>query len=296
MFYNKNFDLFPYKNYNLTLIQIGNVTNNKPLLKTHGYKKAGIYCWLTHDKMYVGRSINLYSRVRSYSHSTPRNKGIRLIRRYLNKYGLESMRLILFVLPDQYTFNQLVYTEQAFLDYFKPNLNIDKKATSSRYNSVMSNQTYKNFIAKRSHCIDVWDATSGQLLWSFDSKTHCTNKMRIHHTTLNKCIAKNAIYLESFIFSSSDYYNNKHTIIKDINHFLSLVQQKRKQFQLYKLRNKKIQKIYAQNIQNHELSTLFESQRDCAKYLKADRSTLRKYIKNPAKGLFRKVWKFLILM
>jgi len=35
--------------------------------------------------------------------------------------------------------------------------------------------------------------------------------------------------------------------------------------------------------------------RDCANDLKADRATIRKYIKNTQKGYFRKVWKFSII-
>nr|YP_010437014.1 hypothetical protein NQY40_mgp02 [Ulva meridionalis]UTA96488.1 hypothetical protein [Ulva meridionalis]UTA96548.1 hypothetical protein [Ulva meridionalis]UTA96606.1 hypothetical protein [Ulva meridionalis]UTA96658.1 hypothetical protein [Ulva meridionalis]UTA96710.1 hypothetical protein [Ulva meridionalis] len=90
----------PYEQYNLTPIEILNVDNNRNQLKFHGYKRAGIYVWLTpNEKIYVGRSINLYARVRSYFYRIPKYKGASLIRNYLNKHGFNGMRLILFLLP-----------------------------------------------------------------------------------------------------------------------------------------------------------------------------------------------------
>lgn len=64
----------------MILIEITDVKNNRNLLKAYGYKKAGIFVWLTPvGKMYVGRSINLYERIRSYFYKTPKYKGVSLI-------------------------------------------------------------------------------------------------------------------------------------------------------------------------------------------------------------------------
>ena len=131
----------PYEQYNLTPIKIVDIYHNRHQLKVHGHKRAGIYLWLTPNpfvcfatkekglkgfkKMYVGRSINLYARVRSYFYRIPKYKGASLIRNYLNKYGFNGVDLILFILPKKYTFNELVNVEQAFLDFFKPALNLD---------------------------------------------------------------------------------------------------------------------------------------------------------------------------
>ena len=80
-------------------------------------------------------------------------------------------------------------------------------------------------------------------------------------------------------------------VLQNITVFLDLVKQKRKQFESYKYRNKKAQKIYAQHMINPLLSQIFERQRDCAKILKIDRGTLRKYLNNQEKRHFKKVWK-----
>lgn len=82
---------------------------------------------------------------------------------------------------------------------------------------------------------------------------------------------------------------------KEIGVFLDLVKQKRSQLQSHKYRNKKAQKIYAQHIINPLLSQVFKSQRDCARFLKADRGTLRRFLKNTEEKCFRKVWKFRIV-
>lgn len=98
--------------------------------------------------MYVGRSIHLYARIRSYFYKTSKYKGVSLIRNYFNKHGFDSVRLIIFMLPKKYTFNKLVNAGQGFLDCFKPSLNLDSKATPSRYNAPMGSQTYKQTMCK----------------------------------------------------------------------------------------------------------------------------------------------------
>lgn len=171
----------PYEQYNLTPIKIVDIYHNRHQLKVHGHKRAGIYLWLTPNfcyrkskgpkgfkKMYVGRSINLYARVRSYFYRIPKYKGASLIRNYLNKYGFSGVNLILFILPKKYTFNELVNVEQAFLDFFKPALNLDSNATPSRYNAPMKSETYKKFVSQRSHAIGVFNGATNKLLWVFE--------------------------------------------------------------------------------------------------------------------------------
>lgn len=303
------FDAFP-KKHNLTPIKITDVKNNRNLLKTYGYKKAGIYVWLTPDgKMYVGRSINLYERVRSYFYKTPKYKGVSLIRNYFNKYGFAKTCLILFLLPNEYAFNELVTlafarakgAEQAFLDFLKPTLNLDKKATPTRYNGPMPSETYDQFIKQRSHSVAGFSTNKNQLLWVFKSKQECTTLMGLSHSTLNTCINTNKTYLKSFKFSILN--NSASPALKNLTIFLDLVKQKCKLFESYKHRNKKAQKIYAQHISDSTLSWVFESQRDCATYLpfalakarEADRETIRTYLNNPKKGYFRKIWKLTII-
>jgi hypothetical protein len=284
---------FPYKDLNLTPIEITDIKSNRSLLKIHGYKKAGIYVWLMPDKqLYVGRSINLYARIQSYFYRIPKYKGVSKVRNYLNKYGFSSVRLILFIFREKHTFNELVNAEQTFLDFLKPTLNLDSRATPSRYNQVMQSQTYEKFLKNRSHSVAVFDSITNELLWVFETKQFCIKAMNIHHSTLNKCVNTKATYLNNFRFSVTDKTNGPY---KNLNNFLDLVKEKRKQFKSYKHRNKKAQKVCMEHIINPAFSRRFESQRDCAKFLNADRETIRKYIKNPELGYFRKVWKFKIV-
>jgi len=228
---------FSYEHLNLTAVEIENVFFNRHLLKMHGVNKAGIYVWITPDgRVYVGRSINLYARVRSYFHNVPKYKGVSLIRNYLNKHGFVSMRLILYLFST-YTFNDLVRAEQAFLDFIKPSLNLDKHATTSRFNQPMESKIYEHFKKKRSRPILVFDATTNDLLWTFDTKKDCIRLMKIHYSTLNTCIATNKMYLNYFRFKYS-INSNLDAVVKGLENFLKLVQKKRKTIN-YKTRNKK---------------------------------------------------------
>ena len=283
------------KQFKLRRIEISNLKkNNRIYIKSVSENKAGIYIWLTPlNKIYIGRSINLYARIRSYYHSTPKQKGISLIRRYLKKYGFDNMRLILFIVSKKHVhiLNDLVNIEQSFLDYFKPDLNLTKIATPT-INDPKYRFTYATFVKQRSHSIAVLDMTSKQLLWVFDSKHSCIKSMQLHHSTLNKCIAFKKHYLSHFYFQLNSNFAKK-PAFKNLKVFLDLVKLKRKQ--CTKSRNKKVQKIYAQNILNPAFNCTFDSQRDCAKYFKADRETVRKYIKDPNSGYYKKAWKLTVM-
>ena len=163
----------------------------------------------------------------------------------------------------------------------------------------MKSETYKNFISRRSHSIGVFNGATNEPLWVFESKQRCTTLMGIHHSTLMKCVRTGSLYLNCFKFKTIS--SNSLTLHPEteVGVFLDLVKQKRSQLQSHKYRNKKAQKIYAQHKTNPLLSQVFESQRDCAKFFKADRGTLRRFLKNtePFVGekYFRKVWKFHIV-
>ena len=179
----------------------------------------------------------------------------------------------------------------------------------------MKRETYKKFVSQRSHAIAVC-GTTNELLWVFEllplllqrqkqrSKQQCTTLMGIHHSTLMKCIKTNTTYLNSFKFKIISSNNLLLYKEKEISVFLNLVKQKRSHFESYKYRNKKAQKVYAQHIINPLLTfarsqrqggQVFESQRDCAKFLKVDRGTLRKLLNNTEEKCFRKVWKLRIV-
>nr|YP_010437015.1 hypothetical protein NQY40_mgp03 [Ulva meridionalis]UTA96489.1 hypothetical protein [Ulva meridionalis]UTA96549.1 hypothetical protein [Ulva meridionalis]UTA96607.1 hypothetical protein [Ulva meridionalis]UTA96659.1 hypothetical protein [Ulva meridionalis]UTA96711.1 hypothetical protein [Ulva meridionalis] len=158
----------------------------------------------------------------------------------------------------------------------------------------MKRETYKKFVSQRSHAIAVC-GTTNELLWVFESKQQCTTLMGIHHSTLMKCMKTNTTYLNSFKFKIISSNNLLLYKEKEISVFLNLVKQKRSHFESYKYRNKKAQKVYAQHIINPLLSQVFESQRDCAKFLKVDRGTLRKLLNNTEEKCFRKVWKLRIV-
>lgn len=103
----------------------------------------------------------------------------------------------------------------------------------------------------------------------------------------------NKMYLNYFRFKYS-INSNLDAVVKSLENFLKLVQKKRKTIN-YKTRNTKFLKIYAQNIADESLSHHYSSMRDCANDLKADRATIRKYIKNK-KVILEKYGNFQLLI
>src|SRR5438552_14115270 len=75
---------------------------------------GGVYLWINraNGKMYIGSSINLYSRLRKYL-SLGRGHGI--IGKGLLKYGLVSFVLVIFLVPEA-TPGLVLSLEQSVLD------------------------------------------------------------------------------------------------------------------------------------------------------------------------------------
>lgn len=274
----------PYGYLNLSYFDV-NPSWNRKYLRSMSFGKAGIYAWISPcGRAYIGRSINLYSRVRSYYHATPKSKGISLIRNYLNAHGFKHMHLALYLVPQNFNFNQLVALEQAFFDCVKPSLNLDKHATTTKYNAPMGVKTYEQFKAKRSIAVKVYVKNSKgglNLLMSFKDKQTCMRTMRIHHTTLNRLLASGELYLNTFFLSVNN--SEPESKVYDLKKLLKLLAKARKayarksnkQSRVVNVQNKHCQIIYAQNAENPKLTGFYGSQRACASALKADRATLR---------------------
>lgn len=281
--------------FKCTYIEIFDPLNNRQKMKKVSQNKAGAYVWVSYNNerlsTYVGRSINLFNRVRSYFYPSYLCFNTRVYR-YFNKHGFNNTKLIIFTMQN-YDFNCLVRLEQTLMDVIKPNLNIELVANTTRFDGPMPVSTWNDFIKKRSIAIHVYDVNKHVLLYTFANKEN-TYIMKIHHKTLNDCLKHNKPYLNNYLFRLAK--NNEHEQpYYDLNTFLKDVQVKRKMHINFKERNKKVQKIYAQHVFDSSLSQIFESQRDCANFLKADRVTIRKYIKNPERGYFCKVWSFKII-
>jgi hypothetical protein len=55
----------------------------------------------------------------------------RRVLRYLNKYGFTNLKLIIYIMDNSASLEQVVELEQHFIDSLNPNLNVDLVASSS---------------------------------------------------------------------------------------------------------------------------------------------------------------------
>ena len=116
----------PFVSYNDAL------SNKKKAIKENE-KKSGIYCWthLATNKSYVGSSINLGRRFRSYynpifiSHISRKSM---IINKALIKHGYSEFKLEILEYCDP---KELIKREQYYLDLFTPEYNVLRFAYSS---------------------------------------------------------------------------------------------------------------------------------------------------------------------
>ena len=112
----------------------------------------------------------------------------------------------------------------------------------------------------------------------FDSKTFLYNSVKIDHRTLEKYLKNKKPSLFRFIFSLTPIDTMSVDGLLDLSDIKLLIEQVRKDIKNGELQIKKSKKILAENIKNPKLTTSYDSINACAKYLKGDRYTIRKYL------------------
>ncbi len=187
-------------------IIIENPYNNRKLIKHHADKQQGVYVWRCHNKQsvyfYVGRSTNLYVRVRSYFLPSVLKRQDQRVIMYFNKYGFKNTVLILYIIVGETpSHSVLIELEQAVMDALAlPNLNIELNARISRYNLPRDKDRRK----QKGKKIYVYNKARNQLFYIFDSKQDTYALMKIHRNTLNKCLNNSLPYLNYFVIESND--------------------------------------------------------------------------------------------
>jgi len=98
------------KLYSLKKLKIDQPQNNRKLLLKYLKKQKGIYIFksLDNTNIYVGHSINLYSRINSYFMKSILETRARRVLKYFYKYGFENFTLLVYLLEDLMNFNDLI--------------------------------------------------------------------------------------------------------------------------------------------------------------------------------------------
>ena len=242
---------------------------------------------------YVGSSINLYSRVCSYFMPSILSKADRKVIRYFNKYGFSNVKLTLFILDSNSTWEQVIKLEQFYIDSLSPTLNVDLVAGGyNGYHQPMSEEARNRLRILRGTIIYLYDTTTKSLIFISDSKEWLYKNISIHHISLQNCLVDGNLYLNRFLFSLDIISEFPYESLLSSNDLIKLIEVVRSE---YKPNQPKSKKIYAENILSPELSGTFLSIGELSRHLKGDRSTIRNYILGRSKGLYRKQWKFTIL-
>lgn len=255
----------------------------------------GVYIFEIENKnlCYVGSSINLYNRVCSYFMPSILSRADRRVLRYFNKYGFDNVKLILYILDANYSWEQVLELEQYFIDSLSPNLNVDLTAGGyNGYHTPMS-QAAKEALRKiRGTPIYIYDNVTKSLIFISDSKQWLYDNINIHHITLDNCILNGKLYLNRFYFSLDIISELPCEAILTSKELVLLLETAKSQ---YKPNHPKSKIILAENMGNSNLNSTFSSISQLAKHLKGDRSTIRNYIFGRSKGLYRKQWKFTLI-
>ena len=150
--------------------------------------------------MYVGHSISLYNRISSYFMPSILKSKARKVLRYLNKYGFSNIKLTIYIMKDTSSSQEVVEIEQHFIDYLKPNLNVDLVASSSGYHEPMSQEMRDKLRKQRGTPVYMYNLEDFTLIYVFNSKQQVYNLINMHHNTLNDCLNLGNIYLETLFF------------------------------------------------------------------------------------------------
>lgn len=268
-----------------TKIIIENPYNNRDFVLKVSKKQKGVYVWETLDgkSKYVGHSINLYNRVSSYFMPSILNTKARKVLKYLNKYGFNNIRLILYIMSENSTLNEVVQLEQHFIDTVTPNLNVDLVASGSGYHGPMSEESRMKLPNERGTPVFLYEAKTLNLLHIFNSKNYMYDSLNIHHKTLHDCLDSGSLYLDYF-FLSLDQIEDSNENILELNEVKSIVNKKR---ELHRLKHPAAKSIIAINIDTENERLEFVSLNNLAKHLKGDRKVIRDYLKGNKSGYYR---------
>jgi GIY-YIG catalytic domain/NUMOD1 domain len=274
-----------------TKIFIPNAFYNRFEIASAAKKAKGVYIFKTSTgSCYVGSSISLYNRVCSYFMPSILAKGDRRVLRYFHKYGFKDVSLTLYILEEGSTSKMAVELEQYFIDTLSPDLNVELVASSTGYHEPMSMEWRLYLRELRGTPIYVYDIASSNLIHMFDSKTNLYKILKMDHRTLDKYLASGKPFLNRFIFSLTAITKFSVEALLTIDDLQRLFSQERAN--KYSSINERSHSILAENIKNHKLSSKFPSLNSCAKVLKADRATLRLYLKGQSnQAYFRGQWK-----
>lgn len=291
---NDNTPKDPFKKHNYTKVIIEDPYANREIIARVAKKQKGVYVWETKDKknLYVGHSINLYNRICSYFMPSILKTKERRVLRYFNKYGFTNVRLIIYILDNSASLEEVVELEQHFIDSLNPDLNVDLVASGSGYHGPMSQEARELLRKQRGMPVYVYEAKDFTLLYVFESKTLMVGSVNIHHKTINDCLDSGQLYLDTFFLSLDPIEESTNINLLTLDEIKALISKKR---DIHKFNHPASKAILAEFKDDPSLNREFSSLNSLAKGLKGDRQVIREYLNGNKSGYYRGKWRFTYL-
>jgi NUMOD1 domain-containing protein len=137
--------------------------------------------------------------------------------------------------------------------------------------------------------IYIYDTLTKSLIFMSDSKQYLSDNIGIHNSTINNCLIEGKLFLNRFFLPLDIISEFPFENILILDKFIDLIKQTKLD---YKPVQPKSKRILAENIKNKDLTRTFISLNELVKHLNGDRATIRKYLTEESKGLYRNQWKF----
>jgi hypothetical protein len=213
------------------------------------------------------------------------NKADRYVLRYFKKYGFKDVNLIIYIMKDSSTIEELLKLEEREINKYSKNelLNVEIVPRSG-YHLPMSEEARERLRKIRGQPFYVYDNLTKSLIFMFDSKQYAYDNINIDHRTLDDCLYNGNLYLDRFMFTLEPLLEFNFESLIDIKELKNLIIEQRYKFKVIQPASKI---IYVENIRNLSLNKQFDSISEFAKTVNGDRSTIRDYVNGKKTGLYR---------
>lgn len=207
----------------------------------------GIYIWthiVTGDK-YVGSSSKLANRLHGYFRGTHRSTGkfIPLLKlEGINKFELEVLPI-----TTNYYNNLELSLEQYFL--LQPEFNLNTLYVVNDYSGARAKSLY------------MYNKDKSKLIYSSDIREDFIFKLGIHHSTFTRCLLKEELYLDKYIFSDIPIIGAKESnlSLEEVYNILSIDR--------IKVQKSKGRKISLTSVTNEKDVKIFDTIKACIEFL-----------------------------
>lgn len=201
---------------NYTKIIINDPYNNRKAVVKATKNQKGVYIWDSNGNKYVGHSVNLYNRIRTYFMPSVLKRRGQKVLCYFHDHGFNNTKLTVYTMDNNVSIEDIIKLEQHFIDVLKPNLNVYFVASSSIKSTTKLGR-------EKSTIIYMYDIKNCILLYVFPSKKQLYKMINIYHRILSNSLDSNIHYLNTFLFSVTKKKEYKEVKLLELDELNKLI-------------------------------------------------------------------------